>query len=310
MAVRIGLGFGAWPFKEKSPDELWRYIEMAEEMDVDSIWLSDRVVSTAMSLEPIMALAAIAARTSRMLFGTSVIALPLRNPTVLAKEIATLDFLSGGRFVLAVGIGTDDGREYEACGVPKAQRAGRTDEAMQVMRMLWSQDHVTFHGKYFTLNDVTVEPKPTKPGFPPIWVGGRTDAALRRLARFGDGWLVSQATPQEVGAGIEKVKQWSAEFERSIEEDHYGVLFSYCIARSKEEAMKLAEPYQLRRRTDTSPNQFSAFGTADDMADLLDRYIKAGATKFVARPACPPDMMTSQLELLATEVIPRFHGRP
>ena len=309
MAVRIGLGMGSWPFEENSSEALWRYIDAAEEMDVDSIWLSDRVVSTAMSLEPITALAAIAGRTKKMKFGTSVVALPLRNPTILAKEIATVDFLSGGRFLLAVGIGTQDDIEYEACGVPRNQRAGRTDEAMEVMRMLWSQDHVTYHGKYFTLNDVSIQPKPTKEGFPPMWVGGRTDAALRRLARLGDGWLVSQATPKEVHEGIDKVNQWSAEFDRTIEDDHYGVLFAYCLANSKEKAMKLSEGRLLRRRTDATADQFSAFGTVDDMVEMMERYIEAGATKFVARPACPPQMMMSQMEQLATEVIPRFHGR-
>ncbi len=105
MALRIGVGFGGWPFAARDPDLLWEYVDAAEALDIDSIWLSDRIVSSTLSLEPLIALSFIAARTTRMKFGTSVLALPLRNPTVLAKEIATLDFLSGGRALPAIGLG-------------------------------------------------------------------------------------------------------------------------------------------------------------------------------------------------------------
>jgi probable F420-dependent oxidoreductase len=282
-------------------------VDAAEEMDVDSIWLSDRIVSGIMGMEPIVALSFMAARTKKLKFGTSVIALSLRNPTILAKEIATLDFLSNGRMLPAVGIGGEDEAEYEACGVRKSQRAGRTDEAIEVMRLLWSQDNVTFHGKYFTLNDVTIQPKPVQREVPPIWIGGRSEAAIRRTARIGDGWLVSQAPPDEVRVGVEKIKAMAEECGNEIEDDHYGALFSFCFASSREEARRLAEPYMLRRRADIDYDGFSAFGTPDEMADLLDRYIEAGATKFAVRPACPPEMMQEQLEILGREIVPRYH---
>ena len=173
MSVKIGVGFGGWPFPSKDPDHLWEYTDECERLDVDSIWLSDRIVGEVVNVEPMIALSFIAARTTKLKFGTNVLALPLRNPTVLAKEIATLDYLSGGRSLPAVGLGTGDAREYEACGVPKRQRGGRTDEAIEVMRLLWSQDDVTFHGKYFTLDGVTVHPKPVQAERPPIWIGGR-----------------------------------------------------------------------------------------------------------------------------------------
>ena len=148
-------------------------------MDIDSLWLSDRVVSEVMNVDPMIALSFIAARTTKLKFGTCVLALPLRNPTVLAKEIATLDFLSKGRTLPAVGLGTEEEREYEACGSRRSQRVGRTEEAMQIMRLLWSQDNVTFHGKYFTLNDVTIQPKPVQNNLPPLSLGWRTEGALR-----------------------------------------------------------------------------------------------------------------------------------
>ncbi len=309
MAIRIGIGFGGWPFPKPDPQMLWEYVDAAESLGVDSIWLSDRVVSSVTSMEPMIALSFIAARTTKLKFGTSVLALPLRNPTILAKEIATLDFLSGGRSLPAVGLGTEDEREFEACGTVRSQRAGRTDEAIRVMKRLWSEDSVTHHGKYFTLNEVTIEPKPVQKDLPPLWIGGRTEPALKRVARVGDGWLVSQATPSDVGDGIRRIQELLTEYDREgeIEEDHYGALFSFCFADDPAQARQMAEPYMLRRRNDVDYDEFSAFGTPEDVAGLIDRYIENGATKFVARPACPPEEMQAQLEILGREIVPRYH---
>lgn len=311
MKIRIGIGFGGWPFPEHNPQHLWDYADACEELDVDSLWLSDRIVSPLFNMEPIVALSFIAARTTKLKFGTSVLALPLRNPTVLAKEIATLDFLSNGRSLPAVGIGTEDVREYEACGTTRSERVGRTDEAVTIMRRLWSEDNVTHHGKYYTLNDVTVQPKPVQRGLPPIWIGGRSEAALRRTARIGDGWLVSQATPDEISVGVEKIKSLTVEYGREgeIEDDHYGALFAFCFAENREKAEEMAAPYMLRRRDDVDYNTFSAFGTPDDFVALVGRFVDAGASKFVVRPACPPEAMMEQLEILGREIIPHYHGK-
>ena len=119
--------------------------------------------------------------------------------------------------------------------------------------------------------------------------------------------MVSQATPDEVGVGIERIKAMMRETGNEIEDDHYGALFSFCIADTPEEAARLAAPHMLRRRTDVSYEEFSAFGPPDQVSRLIDRYIANGATKFVARPACPPSMMMDQLRLLADEVVGRYH---
>ncbi len=310
MSIKIGIGFGGWPFPDDDPEHLWRYVDACEALDIDSIWLSDRIVSPQMNMEAVVALSFAAARTTNLKFGTSVIALPLRNPTILAKQIATLDFLSNGRSLPAVGLGTEDADEYEACETTRSRRVSRTEEAIQVMRLLWQEDNVTFHGQHFTLNNVTVRPKPVFPpdGMPPIWIGGRSEPALRRTARIGDGWLVSQATPQEVGVGVDKISTWADECGNDIEEDHYGVLASFCFAGSAEEAERIATPYMLRRREDRHWREFSGFGKPDAIRALIDEYIEQGAQKFVMRPACPPEMMQEQLEILGSEIVPPYHA--
>lgn len=311
LAIRIGIGMSGWPFGDAGPQALWEWVDAAERADVDSIWLTDRVVADRLNVEPVVALSFIAARTERMLVGTSVLALPLRQPTVLAKEIATLDFLSGGRVLPAIGLGTEDEREYQACGVERAGRASRTDEMVEVMRMLWLGMPVSYRGRHFTLEDVVVHPRPVRPELPPIWIGGRSGAALRRVARLGDGWLASQVTPEEVAAGRASISSLAEACGRKIDADHYGVILTYCFADDRAEAERLAGPFQIRgrRRIDVPPERLDALGPVEHTTALVDEFIEAGASKFVLRAACPPEMMAGQLQTLVDEVLPRYHSR-
>ena len=305
MGIGIGIGFTGWPFGDANPEAFWSVVDLAEDLAIDSLWLSDRVVSAALSLEPVVALSCVAARTRKMKFGTSVMALPLRNPTVLAKELATLDFLSGGRLLLAVGLGRDDDTELQACGIHRSERAGRTEEMVHLLRALWSGNGVSFQGKYYQLEDVSIAPRPAQAD-PPIWVGGRSGPAFRRTARLADGWLASQMVPAEVESAIARIRKYAADYGRRIDDDHFGVLFNFCFAKDPEEAARMARPYALRNRTDVDFVETSALGTAEDITVAIQRFIDAGASKFVARPACPPEAVHHQLERLGTEVIPRF----
>ena len=305
MGIGIGIGFSGWPFGDAGPEAFWSAVDLAESLAIDSLWLSDRVVSDALSLEPVVALSWAAARTRRMKFGTSVLALPLRHPTVLAKELATLDFLSGGRLLLAVGLGRDDDTELQACGIHRSERAGRTEEAVHLLRALWSENEVSAQGKYYRLHDVSIQPKPAQAA-PPIWVGGRSGPAFRRTARLADGWLGSQMTPREVGTAIARIRKYAADYGRRIDDDHFGVLFNFCFARDPAEAARLARPYALRNRTDVDFVETSALGAAQDITATIQRYIDAGASKFVARPACPPEAVHEQIKRLGTEVIPQY----
>jgi probable F420-dependent oxidoreductase len=300
VKVLLSVGMGAWPLGGPRPEHFWRYVDRMEALGLDSIWLSDRVVSQTASaapiLDPLIALAGAAARTRALKLGTSIYVLPLRNPVVAAKEMATLDFLSGGRFLVAVGVGDEDERAYTACGVPKSERGGRLDEAIPLLRRLWREDEVTHHSRYFHLDDITIVPKPLGPM--PIWLGGRSEAALRRIGRLCDGWLPSTTTPDEIADGIRQIQHFAAEADREVEEDHFGAVLGVCVADSRADALRLADPYLFRRRADQPPELFAVLGSLDECRADLERYIAAGASKFVMRPACPPELLDEQLDAL------------
>ena len=303
MKIRLGFGIGAWPFAERNYKAFYDFVDDCESWGVDSLWFSDRIIGKGATLEPIVTIAALSGRKGMMKFGTNALIMPLRNPVIVAKELATLDFLSNGRLLLVAGLGGEDPREYEACGVSKAERAPRTDEALQALNILWTQDEATFHGKYYNFENISVEPKPVQKPGPPIWIGGRSDAALRRTGRLGEGWLPSAITPKECRDGIEAIQVYAAESDRTIEDDHYGVSIICSIADTKEAALELAAPALARRREDVSLEAYTALGTPEMIQETLNEYVEAGITKFVLRPPGPPGVWEAQAERLAKEVI-------
>ena len=300
---------GPWPAGRDSANFLWTLCAMLEQSDVDSIWLSDRLSSPVPVPEVMTTLAAIGARTTRLKFGPSVVVLPYRTPVVAAKEMATVDWLSQGRLFPAVGVGVELPREFEASGVVFGQRGRRTDEAIRVIRMLWTQDEVTFQGEFYKLDRISVFPKPWQSP-PPIWIGGKSEAAMRRTARLGDGWIPSFITPDEMRAGIQTVQDMAAAEGRQVPEDHFGTLINYAIADTEAAASALAQPFVPRGRVDEATmRQCTAFGPVGRLLEKVEDYVKAGASKFILRPLCPSDRMLDQLGLVAEHVCPEFHRR-
>jgi probable F420-dependent oxidoreductase len=309
MKYRVGIMPGPWPPGREGADFLWSLCDLCEGTGIDSIWLSDRLSSPVPVPEVMTTLAAIAARTTSLKFGPSVIVLPYRTPVVAAKEMATVDWLSRGRLFPAVGVGVELPREFEASGVAFRERGRRTDEAIRVIRMLWTQDEVTFQGEFYKLDRISVLPKPWQ-NPPPIWIGGKSEAAQKRTARLGDGWMPSFITPDEFRAGVERVQELAVAEGREVPADHFGTLINFALADSPEAAATMAGPYIPRGRVDEATiRQCTAFGPAEIVAGRIEEYLKGGRSKFILRPLCPPDAMLDQLARLAAEVIPAFHAR-
>jgi probable F420-dependent oxidoreductase len=302
MKVRIGITLGQSLGNDIKPEAILGFVDHLEALDVDSLWVSDRLVSHAFTFEPITFLSYLAGRLRRMKFGTSTLVLSTRNPVILAKELATLDFISQGRLFPAVGLGSDDAQDFAAVGVNKKERGQRSDEAIVLMRRLWTEENVSFSGKFFSIQDVTITPRPWQKGGPPIWIGGRSQAALRRTGRLGDGWLVSGASATEVGDGIEAIRGYAAEAGRVVPEDHYGVLLPFYFARSADQAYEAAKN-SIRLRPELSPFDFTALGRAEEVRQRIAQYIDTGASKFVMRPCGPFERWHEQIEMLAREVI-------
>ncbi len=277
MKVRIGFGLGIRT--PLTPSRYERIVDHLEDLGFDSLWLSERINGPA--LDPLVAMAYGAARTTRLKFGTSVMILPGRNPVVAAKELATLAALSRGRLLPAFGLGAVDPIEQQAFGVERAERAAIFDETLSVMRACWSGRPVTHHGTRFSYDGLVVEPVAERLE---VWLGGIAPSELRRVGRLGDGWLPAFITPAEAEAGRETIEQVAAEHDRQVEEDHFGVLIPYALGGAPERFVA-----QLRtRRPDLEDSTSIVPETWEQLRDLIGQFVSVGTTKFVVVPMHEP----------------------
>ena len=224
MAVRIGLGIARNPFS--SARAYFRWIDLLEEGGVDSVWQTDRLVSRSPFLESMSAMAAIAGRTKRIKFGMNAVVVSTRDPLVLAKQCATIDYLSEGRLLPVFGIGDKKNPEFRTTSRETAGRGRRADELLTIMSRLWSEERVTFEGEFFQYRECTISPRPVQQPLP-LWIGGHSQAAISRTARLGTGWLAGLRTPRMVAPIIQAIKAEVQKEGRHIADDHYGAGFPF-----------------------------------------------------------------------------------
>ena len=309
IKYRIGIMPGPWPAGPAGRELFWQLIDLCERTEIDSVWFSNRLSSPLTVLEPITAMAAVAARTRRLKFGPSVLIAPFRSPVLAARQLAMLDYLSGGRALPAVGIGVEQEREFKAAGVPFKERGRRTDEAIQIMRRCWSESEVSHDGEFWKLDRITVLPQPVQQPLP-LWIGGNSEAAMRRVGRLGDGWIPSFITPAQFRVGVEKTCAFAVEARRAVPGDHFGALVNFWLDDDPARARNAAAPFIPRGRVDEATlAACTAFGPPEALTERLEQYVAGGASKFIVRPMGPPERMLEQLERLAAEVIPAFHRR-
>ena len=309
IKYRLGVMPGPWLAGDGGLELFWRFIDLCERTDIDSVWFSERLTSPLLVLEPMTTMAAVAARTQRLKFGPSVLIAPFRSPVLLARELAMIDYLSNGRMLPAVGVGAEQDREFRAAGIPVKERGRRTDETIRILRRCWAEDEVTFEGEFFQLDRVTVLPKPRQQPFP-LWIGGNSEVAMRRTGELGDGWIPSFIAPKPFAVGVEKTQQFAAAAGREVPADHFGTLVYFGFAADRATARAAATPFIPRNRTDDATlEQCTAFGPSDVLIERLEQYVQGGGSKFILRPMVPPEQMLDQLARLAEEVIPAFHAR-
>jgi len=246
-----------------------------------------------------------------MKLGPSVLLLNLRHPLMVAKAFASLDYLSGGRMVMAVGTGANVA-DYALCGVPAESRGKRLDEGIEVLRAVWKNRKASYHGKFFNFDDVTIEPRPTprtnnESGTMDIWVGGKSDGALKRTARLADGFFASFQTPDEYATSINKIREYAAGYGRANARIEAGLILLCRIAGSREKALDEMKP--MLAAMGRGAEQFlerSVFGSPEDVIGRLSEYTQHGLDKFVLWPIAEPSAWPRQIELIGREIASHY----
>jgi probable F420-dependent oxidoreductase len=242
-------------------------------------------------LDPMVTLSMVAAVTERVRLGTSVLVLPYRNPVNLAAEAAAIDVLSDGRFVLGVGAGWME-EEFRALGIDPAERGARTDEHIEVLRALWTEDPARFEGRFTRFDGLVLATTPRTEGGPPIWVGGNTRVALRRALRLGDGWHGFEVFHEDMPAVREQLEQAGEELGR----DPAGLDLS--VVRG------LMPPG--REEESFIPDRRMLGGSAEAIVDELGRYAEQGVDEVVIQVSLLAPLVPEALEWAAAEVLPRL----
>jgi probable F420-dependent oxidoreductase len=305
VTVAIGLGLMDYPFA--GAGDYWRWVDLCEAGGVDSIWQTDRLVSRTPILECMTVMAALAGRTRRLRFGMNVVSLALRDPVLLAKQCATIDVLSEGRLLPAFGIGSPLGPEWTALDIDTRTRGRRTDESLEIIARLWREESVDFEGRHYRLTGASISPKPVQPDLP-MWIGGSSDAAVRRTAKYGTGWQGGGETLEDAIRTVAAIKQALTAAGRSIDEDHYGASFPYYFGSPGDPVVGRAMD-AYAKRTGRDPKRQFAVGDAGTILDRVGEYVAGGVQKFILRPIGPGEQVLAQTRLLIEQVLPQVGVR-
>jgi alkanesulfonate monooxygenase len=306
LALRNFVGPGEHP----DIDELIRYATRAEALGFESVWAWDHVILGVEPAFPILdavgTLTAIAARTSRIRLGTGVLVLPLRNPTVAAKTLGTLDVMSNGRLILGVAAGWY-AREFDAVGVPFGQRGRLFERNLDILVRLWTEDRVTARVDEFNLRDAVMLPRPVQRPRPPILIGGYVDAVLRRAATRGDGWLTYFYTPESFARSWDKVRAFAQEAGRDPDTLQATNQLAMMVGRSRAET---ESPMRRWLQTEWDVASWSEstidhaiHGSVDDCVAELRRHLATGVHRIIL---IPYRYQPEQVELIAAEILPKL----
>jgi probable F420-dependent oxidoreductase len=277
----------------------------------DSLWVGGHVASPNPVPEVITSLVRLAAQTDRVRIGTAVLVLPLYAPGVLAKQLAEVDRMSGGRLIVGVGAGGEYAEEFRLCGIPPSERFTRTDEGMVLLRELWSGRTVSHSGRHYPMTDVRIDPEPVQPGGPPLIVGGRRQKAMRRAALLGDGWLPYLFSAERYHESVEQITRTALEAGRSLDAFQWHAFVFVNVHRDP----TTARDEVVEFLGGTYHQDFSHFidrvavaGNPHQVGQRLQAYVDAGARHFVFVPASRADHVAVRRHLVS-EVLPGLAAR-
>jgi probable F420-dependent oxidoreductase len=299
---RTGILLGSWPLGMPEDERFYlRVPRQIEEAGFDLLFVGDHLFAKGPNPDALALLGAVAALTTRVTIGSAVLLLPLRDPVIAAKQAATIDLLSGGRLVLGVGVGGEFEWEWNAMGLPHAGRGRRVDEYLDLMRALWSGKPVDHAGPMRPVTGVTGSPLPSRPGGPPVWIGGRSDTALARAARH-DGWCAYAVSPRRMSASIERI----AEIRGGLDDFRVSAVVFTCIDDDEGRARATAGRVLGDRYSqdfDRFLDAFCAVGAPARVAERIAEFRAAGVDDVLLSPQVPAQQFEAQIDALAQAVL-------
>ncbi len=293
----------------RSPYEVARLARQIEDLGYDYLGCGEHVSFYGDTANGLVSLSVAAGATTRIRLMSTITLAPLYPAALLAKMGAALDVASGGRFTMGIGVGGEFPNEFEACGVPVNQRGARTDDALEVLTRTWTQTDVTYEGRFTTLKNFSLKPLPIQKPRPPIWVSGRTDAAMRRAAKYADGWLPYMYTPEQLAKSIAAIRAHGEEQGRDMSGFTFGMYTFSAVHEDNNRAVTFAtERLSKQYSQDFSKlvGKYALAGDPERCQARLREYIDAGASTIFVSSACPDDYIDTNVEMIASHIIPAF----
>ena len=297
---QIGLAF-VNPAPLTKPAYVINFAKKCDAMGIHSLWIIDRVAYD--NLEPLTVLSAAAGATEKIRLGTSVLLPALRHPTLLAKTVATLDFVSNGRVTLGIGFGSRE-NDFSAVEIPYERRGSRAAEAIQLMKRIWAEDNVMYRGKFFNVQNLTIGPKPIQNSIP-IFTGGSAEIALKRAGTLADGYICGSSAIADFPAIWEKIAGYAAKAGRNPNQIEKASLAFMAINDDKAKAVKTVEDYTMRYygRIRTPVEPVSIVGNPDQCVEKINYFFSKGLDTLIIGVADPDPR---QLDLFSEKVLPKL----
>ena len=287
-------------------EHIRKFATRAEALGFDGLWLQERIIGDFTMLEPVTLLSYVAAITTRIKLGTSVILLPLRNPVQLAKAYATLDVMSGGRAIMGVGLGGGHlGSHEDVFGYTRDGRVTRFSEAVAIMKLLWTEPKASFHGRYWNFDNISMEPKPLQKPHLPLWFGGHHENALKRAVKYGSAWMgAGSSSSNAFVRESAQIRQFLDEAKRDPATFSYGKRVYLAVDNDKARGEKRIREWFAGRykNADLGP-RVSIWGNAAEVAEKIQEIVNAGAQFIVFNPMFDE---TEHLEICAKEIMPQL----
>ena len=307
------------------------FTKRAEKLGYDGVTIGVGGMGYGTGYDPFTFLGQVAMASNRLLLCTSIFVLPLAHPLIVAQQVATLDALSQGRLIFGVGLGGERPTQFQNLGIPVSERSVRTNEAIEILKGLWTQPVFSYHGRIFHFDDISLAPRPVQKPHPPILIAGRIGgveigpdgktryksrtAAMRRAALYGDGWMPYYVDPAMYRESVKQIKAYAAEFGRENHSFTWSHNLFFAIRDTYDEAVRATEGAvrqgAVRGRDFTI--RYDILGSPKDCIKRMEEYVDAGVRHFVLKPVLHEgDIHSSarelaeQMELLAQHVIPYF----